>query len=399
MDGNLMDHRTLLIKLENTLEKIESSPAVSSMLQAILTSLIQELGTELGIRGGRVYESTNNHYQLMSQAGDSKAPEDYSISMEYKCIQILREEGQILAGENHPCFDPQIEAPLNVDRFAAIVLSENDEYLISFTLTDPVLEDQVQYTLTLIRHVANYKIRATRLEFYISEARKIQLGLLPQEFPNFHGFEIYARSVPAEIVGGDIFDIIPISDTILGLVIADASGHGLPAALQVRDVYIGLRMGLEKDMKIIRTMQKLNHVLAAAGQSHEFITLFYAELEDNGNLFYCNAGHHPPLFFGHSKVHELTRGGLILGPYPNAKYERGFVYFEPGNLLIMYTDGVTEATNAVGEEFGTDRITRIVKKHQHESSKEICDAIFSANEKFMGRAKAKDDRTVMVIKR
>lgn len=394
-----MDHRTLLIKLENTLETIESSPAISTMLQAIVTSIIQELGSELGICGGRVYESTNTHYQLMSQSGDSHAPEDYMISMEYKCIRILREEGQILAGESHPCFDPQIEGPLNVNRFAAIVLGPNDEYLISFTLTEPVREEQVQYTLTLIRHVANYKIRATRLEFYISEARKIQIGLLPQRFPDFHNFDIHARSEPAEIVGGDIFDVIPISETILGLAIADASGHGLPAALQVRDVYIGLRMGLEKDLKIVRTMQKLNHVLAQAGNSHEFITLFYAELEDNGNLFYCNAGHHPPLFFGHSKVHELARGGLILGPYPNAKYERGFAYFEPGNLLVMYTDGVTEATNALGEEFGTERIIRVVKKNQHNTSKEICEAIFAANEKFMGRRKAKDDRTVMVIKR
>lgn len=394
-----MDHRKLLIKLEKTLEKIESSPAISSMLQAILTSILQELGPELGIRGGRVYESSPGSYQLVSQCGDSHAPDDYSISMDYECVKILRREGQILAGESHPCFDPKIEGPLNVHRFAAISLGENDEYVISFTLAEPVDEIQVEYLLTVIRHVANYKIRATHLEFYISEARKIQLGLLPQEFPSFHGFDIYAKSVPAEIVGGDIFDVIPISDTILGLAIADASGHGLPAALQVRDVFIGLRMGLEKDLKIVRTMQKLNDVLSHAGKSHEFITLFYAELEDNGNLFYCNAGHHPPLFFGHSQVHELSRGGLILGPYPSAKYERGFAYFEPGNFLVMYTDGITEATNAVGEEYGTQRIIRVVKKHREATSQEICEAIFSSCDHFMGRSKAKDDRTVMVIKR
>ena len=394
-----MDHRTLLIKLEALLEKIESSPAITSMLQAILTSIIQELGPELGIRGGRVYESAARHYQLISQAGDSNAPEDYQISMEYRCVQVLRKEGQIFADENHPCFDPAIEGPLNVRQFAAISLGENDDYVISFSLSEPVNEDQIHYTLTLIRHVANYKIRATHLEFYISEARKIQIGLLPQEFPDFYGFDIFGKSIPAEIVGGDIFDVIPISDTILGLAIADASGHGLPAALQVRDVYVGLRMGLEKDLKIVRTMQKLNHVLAAAGKSHEFITLFYAELEDNGNLFYCNAGHHPPLFFGHSQVHELSRGGLILGPYPKAKYERGFAYFEPGNLLVMYTDGVTEATNSVGEEFGPERITKVVKKNRNSTSQEICEAIFASNEHFMGRTKAKDDRTVLVIKR
>jgi serine phosphatase RsbU (regulator of sigma subunit) len=394
-----MDHRTLLIKLEATLKKIESSPAIGGMLQGILNSIIDELGADLGIRGGRVYEAANSHYLMVAQAGNSHAPENYSISMEYPCVQVLKKDGQILANENHPCFDAEIEGPLGVSRFVAISLGDNDEYVISFTLEEPINESQVEYALTLIRHVANYKIRATRLEFYISEARKIQLSLLPQEFPNFYGFDIFGKSIPAEIVGGDIFDVIPISETILGLAIADASGHGLPAALQVRDVYMGLRMGLEKDLKIIRTMQKLNHVLSQAGKSHEFITLFYAELEDNGNLFYCNAGHHPPLFFGHSKVHELARGGLILGPYPNAKYERGFAYFEPGNLLVMYTDGITEGTNSLGEEFGIERITKVVKKNRDATSKEICEAIFSACDKFGGHTKAKDDRTVMVIKR
>jgi len=394
-----MDHRTLLIKLEKTLEKIESSPATSAMLRAILDSIVQELGSELGIKGGRIYESMDSYYMLSSQAGDSHAPENYQLSMEYQCVQILRKDGQIVARESDPCFDPKIEGPLDVTCFAAIVLGDNDEYLVSFTLTEPIDDEKLQYVLTLIRHVANYKIRATRLEFYISEARKIQSGLLPQEFPDFFGFDIYGKSVPAEIVGGDLFDVIPIEETILGLAIADASGHGLPAALQVRDVYVGLRMGVEKEMKIVRTMQKLNHILAQAGKSHEFITLFYAELEDNGNLFYCNAGHNPPLFFGNTQVHELSRGGLILGPYPKAKYERGFAYFESGNLLLMYTDGVTEATNSVGDEFGTNRIIKIVKKHRAASSKTICEEIFSACESFTGHAKAKDDRTIVVVKR
>jgi serine phosphatase RsbU (regulator of sigma subunit) len=397
--ANIMDYRTLLVKLESTLEKIESSPRISTMLQAIMDSIVQEFGKDTGILAGRIYEASANEYQLISQTEESHAPEDFAISMDYECIQILRQEGQILAGHGDPCFDPKIEAPLNVSRFAAICLGENDEYLISFTLQEPLNEEFVQYTMTLIRHVANLKIRHTRLEYFISEARKIQAGLLPQEFPAFYGFDIYGKSVPAEIVGGDVFDIVPISDTILGLMIADASGHGLPAALQVRDVFIGLRMGIEKDMKIVRTVQKLNHVLSQAGKSHEFITLFYAELEDNGNLFYCNAGHHPPIFFGHNSIHELMRGGLILGPYPKAKYERGFVFFEPGNILVMYTDGVVEASDPQGEEFGTERMIKIVQQHQSSTSKEICDAIFKAVDEFTESAKPKDDRTLFIIKK
>src|SRR5207244_6890672 len=128
-------------------------------------------------------------------------------------------------------FETDRITPEDIPCFAAISLGDNDQHLISFTLMEPIDEPHIHYTLTLIQHVANLKIRQTRLESYIAEARKIQTALLPQQFPKFHDYDIYGKSVPAEIVGGDVFDIIPISETILGLALADASGHGLPAAL------------------------------------------------------------------------------------------------------------------------------------------------------------------------
>jgi phosphoserine phosphatase RsbU/P len=394
-----MDYRTLLRKLEKTIEKIEMSTVISMMIQSILESIVQEFGQELGIIGGRIYEQTNSHYQLIAQTGISSAPPNYSISMEFGHIQQVRREGEIFVRGKDCNFEMDIVTPEDIPCFAAISLGDNEEYLISFTLRDPIDEPHIHYSLTLIRHVANLKIRQTRLETYISEARKIQTALLPQEFPKFYDYDIHGRSEPAEIVGGDVFDVIPISETILGLALADASGHGLPAALQVRDVVIALRMGLEKDLKIVRTMEKLNRVLSHAGKSHEFITLFYAELEDNGNFFYCNAGHNPPLFFGHNSVHELTRGGLILGIYPKAKYERGFVFFEAGNLLLMYSDGVTEATNSLGEEFGNDRMIEIVQANKTLSSQELCNKIFQALKEFTEDAPPKDDRTLFIVKR
>jgi sigma-B regulation protein RsbU (phosphoserine phosphatase) len=394
-----MDYRTLLRKLEKTLEKIEASTVTALMLQAILETIVKEYGEELGIIGGRIYEQTNNHYQLVTQTGISSSPPSFSISMDFPHIQQVRRDGQIfIRGEN--CnFEADTVTPEKIPCFAAISLGDNDDHLISFTLKEPIDEPHIEYSLMLIRHVANLKIRHTRLESYISEARKIQMGLLPQDFPKFYDYNIYGRSQPAELVGGDVFVVVPISDSILGLAIADASGHGLPAALQVRDVVIAMRMGIEKDLKIVRTMQKLNSVLSHIGKSHEFITLFYAELEDNGNIFYCNAGHNPPLFFANNEIHELSRGGLILGIYPNAKYERGFAYFDPGNVLVMYTDGVIEATNSVGEEFGTERIINIVEQNRKESSEAICEKIFESLKQFTGAAPAKDDRTIFIVKR
>ena len=394
-----IDYRTLLKKLEKTLEKIEESPNIATMLQTIVESMVVGLGPEIGITGGRLYEQTNNHYQLVSQAGTPEAPTDLSISMDYEAIQRLRREGQVFMCPTDAGYDPTIESSLGMRCFAAISLGDHDEWLISFSLIEPIDEQHVHYMLTTVYYMANIKIREKRLEAYIAEARKIQMSLLPTEFPQFYDFDIYGRSIPAAIVGGDIFDIIPISDTILGLSIADASGHGLPAALQVRDVYMGLRMGLEKDLKIVRTVQKLNSVLASAGKNHEFITLFYSELEDNGNFFYVNCGHPPPIFFGNNSIHELTRGGLILGPYPKAKYERGFVFFEKGNTVVMYSDGVTEATNTVGIEFGTERLIEIIKSNQQASSKDLVEMIFQDLNQFTDSSPATDDRTLFIVKK
>ncbi|HJZ11919.1 MAG TPA: PP2C family protein-serine/threonine phosphatase, partial [Acidobacteriota bacterium] len=108
---------------------------------------------------------------------------------------------------------------------------------------------------------------------------------------------------------------------------------------------------------------------------------------------------HPPLFFAKEEIRELRRGGLILGPYPKAKYERGFEFFEPGDILVMYSDGVTEALSPQGEEFGTERIAGIVQQNRRATSKELCALIFEAVEKFTDSAIPTDDRTIYIVKK
>ena len=121
-------------------------------------------------------------------------------------------------------------------------------------------------------------------------------------------------TTPAELVGGDFFDFITVSDRILGVAIADASGHGLPAALQVRDVYTGLRMGVERDFKIVRTVERLNRIIHQSRMTTRFVSLFYGEIEDDGNLMYVNAGHPHPLHFHGRSVTPLEQTGMVLGP-------------------------------------------------------------------------------------
>jgi hypothetical protein len=170
---------------------------------------------------------------------------------------------------------------------------------------------------------------------------------------------------------------------MLGLAIGDASGHGLPAALLVRDVVTGLRMGIEKDLKVAYVFSKLNRVIHRSNLSSRFISVFYGELEADGNLIYINAGHFPPVLFfkdpqGPQTEVELATGGTVIGPLPEAQFRRGFARIRPGEVLVLCTDGILERRDAKGEFFGTEGLAVLARKHMAESAEEILERIFGA---------------------
>jgi len=188
---------------------------------------------------------------------------------------------------------------------------------------------------------------------------------------------------------------------MLGLSIGDASGHGLPAALLVRDVVTGLRMGLERELKIAHVFTKLNRVIHRSTLSSRFVSVFYAELEKNGNLIYVNAGHQPPLLFdtGKDRVIELTTGGTVIGPLPEVRFHRGMAYLRPGDLLVMCTDGILERRAKDGTFFGEERLREVVRQHRTAGATAILEAIFDAAETFGAGRAWEDDATVVVVLR
>ncbi len=203
--------------------------------------------------------------------------------------------------------------------------------------------------------------------------------------------------MPAEIVSGDFYDFIPVSENILGLAIADGSGHGLPAALVVRDIYMGLRMATDRDFKIVRTIEKLNHIIHRGRLTTKFVSLFYGELETGGILIYCNAGHNYPFVLKtNNKIELLSNGGPVLGPTPDATYTRGFAKLDPGDLICLYSDGIVEAHDAHDEEFGLERLQRFVRANRLKSAQEIGEAVLARVAKW--GAAGQDDRTVVIVK-
>jgi sigma-B regulation protein RsbU (phosphoserine phosphatase) len=200
-------------------------------------------------------------------------------------------------------------------------------------------------------------------------------------------------------VGGDFFDFQAMNGDMLGLAIGDASGHGLPAALLVRDVVTGLRMGLEKEFKLAYVFGKLNRVIHRSTLSSRFVSVFYGELELSGSLVYINAGHQPPLLFGPSDVQELKTGGTVIGPLPEATFRRGFAHLEPGSVLVLCTDGILERRNRRGEFFGEERLKQLVDKNRGTSAEALLEALFAAAIAFGKGRPWEDDATVVIVRR
>jgi sigma-B regulation protein RsbU (phosphoserine phosphatase) len=243
------------------------------------------------------------------------------------------------------------------------------------------------------------RLERGRLEDIFEQARAIQLSLLPPGRREFAGFDVFAASTPAQSVGGDLYDYYDAGPETLGFAVADASGHGLPAALQARDVATGLRMGVETDMKITRMVERLNRVIHQSGLSSRFISLFFGELERNGNLSYINAGHPPPLLLDTRDVRELSVGGMLLGPDPGASYKLGFVHVDRGASLLAYSDGVIEHEDAHGQMFGRERLGEWLRAAAQTPAEDAVTDLFARLAEYGGGRPFEDDITVMLVRR
>lgn len=391
-----MDYKRLLTQVERTLEQIDTSDSLTTTVEQIGETIAANFRDELGITGGRVYRCRDDSYELVGRFGQQHEGElNIEVPKDYKPIELVLENGIVVMDPTDPGFDPVLEGKLGAQRFCAIAVGDED-YIMSFNVSPALGREDILFSLNLIRYAVNQKIRTQWYESLIVEAQRIQQSILPQRIPQYAGYDIWGRTVPAEIVSGDFYDFIPVSDNILGLAIADGSGHGLPAALVVRDVYMGLRMATDRDFKIIRTLQKLNHILHRGRLTTKFVSLFYGELETGGILIYCNAGHNPPFVLRNGKVEFLRNGGPVLGPTPDATYTRGFALLQPGDLLCMYTDGIIEASDAQDREFGTERLIRVVKANRRRTAQEIGQEVLSRVAKW-GR-EGQDDRTVVIVR-
>jgi len=397
--------------IERLMREIDASKDAEGILQAIMRRLLAADSDTYGIESARLYREKGQEFVLIESIGEyGEAIAGKSVPRSYPIVQEIEKRRLVLISPDSPGFDPEVEEQFTHLDNAAILLGKNPGYILSLGIKHTGSEDELLVLLETIRASAGLKLRQSELESQLRQARTIQLSLLPRRLRQLEGFELAAATYPAEEVGGDLYDVQRIDGDLLGIAVADASGHGLPAALQARDVVIGLRMGAAKDQKILATVERLNRVIHKSGLSSRFISLFYAEVEETGNVVYVNCGHCPPLLFNpRGKVFELPSSGPVLGPLPTARYRRSYANLRPGEYLVLFTDGVTErkadeetdqADDDAGQlEFGRERLIDICRENLGCSAKELVSAITEAVREFGGGQPFADDVTVMVLRR
>jgi phosphoserine phosphatase RsbU/P len=239
-----------------------------------------------------------------------------------------------------------------------------------------------------------------RIERELELAAAIQKQILPRDLPSVPGLEIAAKNVPTRQVGGDYFDFFPLPGGRLAFLVSDVSGKGVPAALLVSTVHAAVHLQIDEAKTVADLIARVDRHLQRFAGTRKFLTCFFGILEpDTGTLRYVSAGHNPALLRRVSGgVQQLKATGVPLGMFPNASWKEETVTLSPGDLLCVYTDGVTEALNGADEEFGIDRLERLLVRRPGSSPEELCREVFDEVGAFAADVPQYDDQTLLLAR-
>jgi sigma-B regulation protein RsbU (phosphoserine phosphatase) len=381
--------------------EIAEDPHDKAFLPGILKVLQETFGDELNIGCGHLFEEQGDNWVLRAHVGE-KATLDATFPVDSVTTELLNDHGGYIF--DNPDESPELYAERKTENATpvAFVVSFHpvQRWIFVYCLLPGWNREEIAFMLNAVRSALNNRLRSEVALSDLEKAAEIQRSLIPARPPSFPGFDIAARMKPAEAAGGDFYDFISMTDDIMGVVVGDASGHGLPAALLVRDVIMGLRMGMGTHLRMLYTMKKLNREIHRTTYSTRFISVLYTELEKNGNLLYANAGHVPGLIINGEKVQQLEPTGMILGPIADVSLDRAFAHIPPGGILVLFTDGVTERITESGEPLETEGLIEMVQANKHLSADDLVDHIFKTALALHHESDIlEDDMTVVVIKR
>jgi phosphoserine phosphatase RsbU/P len=252
----------------------------------------------------------------------------------------------------------------------------------------------------LVHSLASEAARRERIDREIEIAREVQERLFPQQIPTLPGHTIHGACRPAQGVGGDYYDVLMLDDGSLGLAIGDVSGKGISAALLMASLRASLRgMTMDGPADLARLITRVNRLVYESSADNRYATFFFGIYQPvNRLLRYVNAGHNPPYVLRGNEIHSLDGGGPVIGLLPDAIYEECHLILQPGDLMLAYTDGISEALNLQDQEWGEERMVAAARAHLPESASTILRHIVTEADRFAASAPQHDDMTLLLMK-
>ncbi len=334
--------------------------------------------------------------------------EDPGIDMVVTDINMPRMDGLTLL-EQIPSVDPNIRSII-ISAYGDMknIREAMNRGAFDF-VTKPLDFEDLQVTIErTLRHLLEWRDalssrdQLVSLQNELNIASQMQQSILPAQFPQGPDFQIHASMTPARNVGGDFYDIVRLADDRIGVAIADVSDKGVPAALYMmssRTLLKGAAIGCESPSQVLH---EVNSLLQDNSDTGMFVTLFYGIYDPATNEFtYANGGHNHPLIIHRdgSSTELATTGAIALGVAPNVQYRQATAAISPGDTILLYTDGVTDATNEEGEYFSLERLQKTFAGNPPRDSRAANDAVFEALRAFVGEAAQADDITCLALSR
>ncbi len=332
--------------------------------------------------------------------------EDSDIDMVLSDINMPQMDGLTLL-EQIPKVDPELRAVI-ISAYGDMknIRTAMNRGAFDF-VTKPIDFEDLEITIErTLGHIAEWREalssrdKLVALQNELDVASNMQQSILPTQFPRGANYQVFGSMKPARSVGGDFFDVMRLDNGRIGLAIADVSDKGVPAALfmmSTRTLLKGAAIGTLSPGEVLR---EVNDLLNQDNEAAMFVTVLYAIYDPaSGKLSYANGGHNSPLIVhadGQAELLPLT-DGVALGLVPDMEYQEGSVTLAPGDTVVLYTDGVSEAMNGEEEEFGNERLLKIFASGPPTNSKEANQAVFQAVDTFVGDAPQSDDITCLTL--
>ncbi len=403
---------------------IEASKAINSTLDLDeLLEIILRIALEKTNAGaGTIYLVDHEKGDVWSKISDKNDKNEIRLPIGQGIAGFVAKTGETVNIEdatNHPRFTGHFDklTGFHTKSMLCMPMRNEDERIIgvfqimnkrrgAFGCEDEEFLSGLSIHATLaIRKAALHQeaLEKRALEHEMNVAREIQENLLPQKLPDIRNYDFAALNLPAKAIGGDYYDYIMLPENHLRFCIADVCGKGIPAALIMAT--LRTTMHFQKSdfdpESVGRLVSRINRVMFESTPLSRFVTLFYGELNlNNGNLLYVNAGHNPPYFCPISEnPRQLRVGGMALGLVKESEFQVGQLQIKPGDLLLLYTDGVTEAMNASYDEYGDERLLLFLKEHRNNNSADLMNKIVADVSAHLDGMQQNDDLTMAVIKR